>query len=80
MHDGIHVDKAGTPSVTICTDAFIETSHAMATMWGAPDYPIVITAHPIAPLTKEQIRDRVTMALSDIIEILTGIPFSARSE
>ena len=72
MHDGIHVDKAGIPSVTICTDAFIETSKAMATMWGAPEYPVIITSHPIAPLTKEQIKERAAQIMDEVVSILTG--------
>ena len=72
MHDGIHVEKAGTPAVTICTDIFIETSHAMATMWGAPDFPIIFTQHPIANLTTEQLRARAEDMIDQIEAILMG--------
>jgi len=72
VHDGLHVDKAGTPSITICTDAFIETSKAMAAMWGAPDYPVIITPHPIARLTEEQIEERSESMIDQIVAILTG--------
>ena len=73
MHDGIHVDKAGTPTVTICTDAFTETSKAMAAMWGAPDYPVVITPHPIARLTKAQLEERCDRIIDQVVSILTGV-------
>ncbi len=72
MHDGIHVEKAGIPSATICTDSFIETSKAMATMWGDPDYPVIFTPHPIASLTKEQLQARAEEVVGQIVSILTG--------
>jgi len=73
VHDGIHGDKAGTPSITICTDAFAETSRAMAGIWGAPDYPVIITPHPVASLTRDQLRDRAKEMIEQIVSILTGV-------
>ena len=74
MHDGIHVEKAGIPAVTICTDIFAETARAMTSMWGAPDYPIIFTQHPISHLTREQLRARAEAMLEQIVTILTGNP------
>ena len=72
MHDGIHVEKAGIPSVTINTDAFIHTSKAMSQMWGTPDYPVIYTQHPIESLTKDELRARAEAMVSEIVAILTG--------
>ena len=72
MHDGIHAEKAGTPSVTICTDIFEITARSMAEMWGAPTYPIVLTEHPIAELTREQLRARAEDMLPEMESILLG--------
>jgi hypothetical protein len=72
VHDGIHLEKAGTPAVTICTDLFIDTSHAMAAMWGAPAFPILFTPHPIAHLTTEQLRARAEAMIDQIEAILLG--------
>ncbi len=71
MHDGIHLEQAGVPSVTICTDAFVETSRAMATMWGAPDYPVSFTEHPIDTLDKAQLRARAEAMLAQIVAVVT---------
>ena len=68
----MHLEKAGIPAVTICTDIFVETSRAMASMWGAEDYPIIFTSHPIAHLTRDQLRQRAEEMLDQIIGILTG--------
>ena len=72
MHDGIHAEKAGTPSVTICTDIFEITARSMAEMWGAPTYPILLTEHPIAELTREQLRARAEDMLPEMETILLG--------
>ena len=70
MHDGIHAEKAGIPSVTICTDIFEVTARSMAQMWGAPAYPVVLTPHPIAELTREQLRARAEDMLAEMESIL----------
>jgi hypothetical protein len=72
VHDGIHAEKAGVPSVTICTDSFINTSKSMAAMWGTPDYPVIFTPHPIAPLNKDQLRARAEEIIDTVVSILTG--------
>jgi hypothetical protein len=72
VHDGIHIEQAGIPAVTICTDIFAETARAMANMWGAPDYPVIFTPHPISHLTREQLRARAEAMLDQIVTILTG--------
>ena len=72
MHDGIHLEQAGIPAVTICTDIFMATSRAMASLWGAPEYPIVFTPHPINHLTRAELRARATVMLDKIVRIVTG--------
>ena len=65
-------EKAGLPSVTICTDIFEITARSMAQMWGAPTYPIVLTQHPIAELNREQLRARAEEMMEEMVGILTG--------
>jgi hypothetical protein len=72
VHDGVHVEKAGIPSATICTDRFIHTVSAMAKMWGAPDYPTIFTEHPIENLSREQIRSRAEKLATKVVRVLTG--------
>ena len=61
------------PAIVICTDIFTETSRAMASMWGADDFPLIFTAHPIAHLTRQELRARAEMMLDQIVQILTGV-------
>ena len=42
-------------------------------MWGAPDYPVIFTEHPIAPLNREQLRARAEETIDQIVSILTGV-------
>tara|TARA_B100000676_G_C18056381_1_gene834706 strand:- start:378 stop:596 length:219 start_codon:yes stop_codon:yes gene_type:complete len=70
VHDGIHVEKAGTPSVTICTDVFRVTSESMAAMWGAEGYNIVYTSHPISELNRSELRARCEEMFPEIASIL----------
>ena len=72
MHDGIHVENAGIPSATICTDRFIPTAEGMAKMWGAPDYPTIFTEHPIENLNRNQIRQRAEALAPKVVSILIG--------
>jgi len=72
VHDGIHVEKAGLPSATICTDRFINTATAMAKMWGADGYPTIFTQHPIENLNREKLRERAEGLASEVVAILTG--------
>ena len=72
MHDGIHVQQAGLPSATICTDRFVHTASAMAQMWGAADYPTIFTEHPIENLSREQLRGRAQGLAAQVVSVLTG--------
>ena len=72
MHDGIHVEQAGLPSATICTDRFIPTARGMAQMWGASDYPTIFTEHPIENLSREQLRQRAEGLAAEVVAVLTG--------
>ena len=72
MHDGIHTEKAGLPSATICTDRFTHTAQAMAKMWGAPDYPTLYTPHPIENLDRAQLRQRAATLAAQVVAVLTG--------
>jgi len=72
VHDGIHLEQAGLPAVTICTDIFEHTARAMASMWGATAYPILFTRHPISNLTRAELRTRAEAMLDAIVEMLTG--------
>jgi hypothetical protein len=70
LADGILLERAGVPAVSICTDAFTVPARAMAKAYGFPGFEFITTPHPIASLTLEQIRERARELMPDIVRIL----------
>ena len=70
MHDGITLEKRGIPTAVICTEPFITSADAMATLGGVPDYPYVVVPHPLGSRTMEQLRDIAANAAPDVLSIL----------
>jgi hypothetical protein len=42
----------------------------MARSYGFPGYPYVVTEHPVASLSRDEIRERVTLMVPRIVELL----------
>jgi hypothetical protein len=77
--DGIAFEAAGVPAAVICTDAFRVSADAMARLQGSPGYTYVTTAHPLAPLDADGVRDRARLALRELVGMLTSaVPAVAR--
>ncbi len=70
MHDGIEFEKKGTPTAVICTEPFVTSATAMAKLGGIPDYPFVVTEHPLGSLDQETLKERAREIAPRIIEIL----------
>jgi hypothetical protein len=68
--DGIRLEQAGVPTAVICTDAFESTSRAMAELKGDAGYPFILTDHPVANLTEEQIVSRADVLADQVTERL----------
>lgn len=70
MHDGIHLDRAGIPAATICTDHFVNTSEATATVWGVPEYPVIYMPHPLSALNDDEIQAQAQQLVAQAVNIL----------
>lgn len=70
MADGVLLEKAGLPTVSVCTEAFQVTGKAAAAVYGAAEFEFVTVPHPLASLDREQIRERVEAAMPEILRIL----------
>jgi hypothetical protein len=70
LADGILLERAGVPTVSICTDAFGVPARAMAKAYGFPDFQFVTIPHPIASLDLPQLTDRVRQLLPELLRIL----------
>ena len=69
MLDGILLEKAGVPAISIITEPFRETGVEMAVSWGVPDFRFLEMPHPIANLTEEELDQRAD-ALVPMVEAL----------
>ena len=70
MLDGILLEKAGIPSISIVTDAFVETGKMMASNWGVPEYLYLSMPHPIGNLSDAELEERVNGVLDDVVKLL----------
>jgi hypothetical protein len=70
LADGILLERAGMPAVSICTDPFVLPARAMAQAYGFPGFEYVTIPHPVASLSTAQIRARVHDLLPDLLRIL----------
>lgn len=75
--DGIELESAGVPAVVICSEAFAATADAMADLKGARGYHYTRTPHPVAPLERDEVRERARRILPDVVAVLTSGAASA---
>jgi len=69
--DGVVFEAAGVPVAVIVTDSFRATADAMAALRGAPGYKYATTAHPVAVLEEDAVKQRAAEALDDIVALIT---------
>ncbi|HEX6451753.1 MAG TPA: UGSC family (seleno)protein [Trebonia sp.] len=69
--DGVVFEAAGLPVAVIVTDSFRATADAMAELRGAPGFRYATTAHPVAVLTQDQVKQRAASVVDDVIGLLT---------
>jgi len=68
--DGIKLERAGIPAVSIVTHLFVETGAEMAASHGVPEYQFLVTPHPIANLTEEQLDATADKLTGEVVEFL----------
>ncbi|HEX9844551.1 MAG TPA: hypothetical protein VGC20_17460 [bacterium] len=70
MLDGIKLERAGIPAVSIVTHVFVETGAEMAAAHGVPDYRFLVTPHPIANLSEAQLDATAEKLTAEVVEFL----------
>jgi hypothetical protein len=71
VHDGVFFEDHGIPTATIISAEFVRAAVAQARVLGADDYRTVVVAHPIQPLTREEVRALADKAFDDVLARLT---------
>ena len=71
MHDGVFFEDHGIPTATIISAEFVRAAAAQARALGADDYRTVVVAHPIQPLTRDEVRALADRAFNEVLARLT---------
>ena len=72
MHDGVFFEDHGIPTATIVSTEFARAAKAQAEALGARDYKTVMVAHPIQPLTRDEVRVLADKAFDEVLARLTS--------
>jgi hypothetical protein len=70
LADGIKLERAGLPAVSILTDFFVKPAEAMARVLGFPGFEYVVVPHPIASRTELELAGMAHAAMPEIVRIL----------
>jgi Ni,Fe-hydrogenase I small subunit len=68
--DAIRLEKEGTPTISICSDEFIDYARLLAKSYGADDLRIVKIKHPISGQKKEDVIAKTTETITEIKKLL----------
>jgi alkanesulfonate monooxygenase SsuD/methylene tetrahydromethanopterin reductase-like flavin-dependent oxidoreductase (luciferase family) len=71
VHDGVFFEDHGIPTATVISTEFVRAAAAQAQALGATAYKTVVVAHPIQPLTREEVRALADKAFDEILARLT---------
>jgi hypothetical protein len=69
LADGILFEREGVPAASICTEPFAVTAAAMAQVHGFPGYRFVLTRHPVASLTQEELDGRAREIAPEVLGV-----------
>jgi alkanesulfonate monooxygenase SsuD/methylene tetrahydromethanopterin reductase-like flavin-dependent oxidoreductase (luciferase family) len=71
VHDGVFLEDNGIPTATVISSEFMRAARAQAEALGATDYRTVVVAHPIQPLTRDEVRALADKAFDEIVRRVT---------
>jgi hypothetical protein len=71
VHDGVFFEDHGIPTASIISAEFVRAAAAQARALGADDYRTVVVAHPIQPLTRDEVRILADRAFDEVLARLT---------
>jgi hypothetical protein len=68
--DGIILERAGLPTVSVLSDAFRLSGQAMARNYGFPGFEYLTVPHPVSSLSRDEVRAAAHKAIPRLLEIL----------
>ena len=70
LHDAGALEARGVPTVTLCTEAFMDSAAAHARAYGRPTARVVAVQHPLAALPPAAVLARAEAIIEPIISQL----------
>ena len=67
LHDAVKLEVRGAPTVTLCTEAFMDSAAQAHASYGRPDARVVAVQHLLAALAPEAVLQRVDAVVERII-------------
>ncbi|GIX47118.1 MAG: hypothetical protein KatS3mg131_1329 [Candidatus Tectimicrobiota bacterium] len=68
----MELEKRGIPTVTLCTDEFLQLGRSEAASLGMPALPLAQVPHPLGGQTREQVLSKAEAALEQVRKLLTA--------
>ena len=68
--DAIRLEKEGTPTISICSDNFMDYARSLAKSHGADDLRIVKIKHPISGQKEEDVKEKTAATIKEIKKLL----------
>ena len=62
--------KRGLTTAVICSEPFRALGKNQTRVFGAPELPLVMIAHPLGGLSLEQVEGHALVAIPQVIELL----------
>jgi hypothetical protein len=72
VHDGVFFEDNSIPVATIVSAEFVRAARTQADALGAGDYRTIVVAHPVQPLTREEVRALADRAYDEIVRRITA--------
>ncbi len=63
----MELEKRGTPTITVGTDAFARLAALQAKAMGHPDLPVITVEHPLGGIEPDEVRRKARVAADAII-------------
>lgn len=68
--DAIRLEKEGTPTISICSDKFMDYARSLAKSYGADDLRIIKIRHPISGQKEEDVKAKALEIINEIKKLI----------
>jgi hypothetical protein len=72
MHDAIRLETSGIPTAVLVTTVFLHEAKVQREALGMTEIEPVVVTHPLSTLSSEQLDERATEALEQVIRAWGG--------